>query len=311
MSAPVLTRVLRQHRPSWGLNSSHRTYSSFFSSNKSGGGGNGRYFNSTKVPKAVVPNAANKNRANKAKNGDAAAADTPDNVHAASSGSSGINAKSEQEQAPNSAATAPEPSGAAIRASEAAASQSSMEGISHERSLHALLRDTHQQIHPSVTSKDFKINQFFSLHRPLLLLSNPSTILEAPPANSTFGPSPSVDLASEAAAVDKAPSAQRSIWLLDESPEATLDADAAAARQLARALTMTHAGAAVAWEDTMRRLGLDVTKEVERVEMQEQMEREWEDVMMESTKRKRKKKMRKHKLKKRRKATRATRLKLR
>ena len=73
------------------------------------------------------------------------------------------------------------------------------------------------------------------------------------------------------------------------------DADAAAARQLSRALVMTHAGASVAWEDTLRRLGLDLEKDADRIQTRAQMNREWEEVMMDSTKRKRRKKMKKHK----------------
>jgi hypothetical protein len=84
-------------------------------------------------------------------------------------------------------------------------------------------------------------------------------------------------------------------WLLDEFPEASMDADAAAARQLTRALTINHAGATVAWEDTLRRLGLNVDQDTERAHMQQQWDREWQDVMMDSTKRKRRRKMKKHK----------------
>lgn len=80
------------------------------------------------------------------------------------------------------------------------------------------------------------------------------------------------------------------------SSEASLvDTDAEAARQLTRALTMTKAGATVSWEETLKRLGLDVSKEAERVNLQEQFEKDWEDVMLDSTKRKRRKKMKKHK----------------
>jgi hypothetical protein len=85
-------------------------------------------------------------------------------------------------------------------------------------------------------------------------------------------------------------------WLLDEFPEASVDADAAAARQLTRALTINHAGATVAWENTLRRLGLDVNKDAERVNLQQQWNKEWQEVMLDSTKRKRRKKMKKHKL---------------
>jgi hypothetical protein len=88
---------------------------------------------------------------------------------------------------------------------------------------------------------------------------------------------------------------------------AAIDADAEAARQLTRALTMNSAGAAMAWENTLRRLGLDPDKDPERVGLQEQMDKEWNDVLMESTKKRRRKKMNKHKLVKRRRKTRASR----
>lgn len=82
---------------------------------------------------------------------------------------------------------------------------------------------------------------------------------------------------------------------LDGNADPFIDADAEAARQLTRALTMSKAGATVSWEDTLKKLGLDVSKDADRVNLREQFEREWEDVMMDSTKRKRRKKMKKHK----------------
>ncbi|KAG6854548.1 Cleavage polyadenylation factor subunit clp1 [Blastosporella zonata] len=146
--------------------------------------------------------------------------------------------------------------------------------------------------HPMVNPKDFKLHQFFSLHRPLLLLSRPHSILDSTNAAS-FLP--------EQQPEHPAPKPDTPQWLLDEFPDVSSDADAATARQLSRALTMNHAGATVAWEDTLRRLGLDVNKDADRVGLQEKWDKEWQDVLMDSTKRKRKKKMKKHKLKKRRK----------
>ncbi|KDQ33411.1 hypothetical protein PLEOSDRAFT_1091478 [Pleurotus ostreatus PC15] len=64
-----------------------------------------------------------------------------------------------------------------------------------------------------------------------------------------------------------------------------------------RALTINRAGSTAAWEQTMKGLGLTVEMDSQTLE---QMERDWNDVMMDSTKRKRRKKMKKHKLKKRR-----------
>jgi hypothetical protein len=44
----------------------------------------------------------------------------------------------------------------------------------------------------------------------------------------------------------------------------------------------------------LKTLGLDVSKEAERVNLQEQFEKDWEDVMLD-TKMKRRKKMKEHK----------------
>jgi hypothetical protein len=88
------------------------------------------------------------------------------------------------------------------------------------------------------------------------------------------------------------------ISVFDDYPtEAHLDADAIAARQLGRALAMSRLGSATAWETTLKHLGLDPAKEPERVELQGQMDKDWEDVqiLLDSTKRKRRKKMKKHK----------------
>lgn len=141
--------------------------------------------------------------------------------------------------------------------------------------------------------KDFKLHQFFSLHRPLLLISNPPSIFEpAPPSSSTFGlPSSEADSSPQANSLLLNGQAASP----DDGLDITIDADAEAARQLTRALTMSRAGPAVSWEATLQRLGLDVGLDADRVNLQEQMDREWDEVMMDSTKRKRKKKMKKHK----------------
>ncbi|KAF6763857.1 hypothetical protein DFP72DRAFT_1059906 [Ephemerocybe angulata] len=162
--------------------------------------------------------------------------------------------------------------------------------------------------HPAVAPGDYKLHQFFSLHRPLLLL-------HTPPALFAPGPPPNIETAlrtpqafREGAIKQRVP-----VSVFDDFPEhAVLDADAIAARQLGRAMAMSRIGAAVGWEATLKRLGLDPAKEPERVEGQVRMEKELEDVqiLLDSTKRKRRKKMKKHKYVKRRKATRAARLKL-
>ncbi|KAJ8473574.1 hypothetical protein ONZ45_g16249 [Pleurotus djamor] len=149
----------------------------------------------------------------------------------------------------------------------------------------------------------FKLHQFFSLHRPLLLLSEPSTLLQTAP---TKGPL----YASKAAPEDSLPPPPpigKYGTVFDDAPVFSTEADSETARQLMRSLTLNRAGGAVAWDETLQRLGL--VTEVDPHTM-EQMKQDWNDVMMDSTKRKRRKKMKKHKLKKRRRATRATRLKI-
>lgn len=79
---------------------------------------------------------------------------------------------------------------------------------------------------------------------------------------------------------------------VDDTPEPSPEADADAARQLARALVVNHVGASLAWEATLKRLGLDETKG--RAEEVSLAEEEFQ-IYMDSTKRKRRKKMKKHK----------------
>lgn len=58
---------------------------------------------------------------------------------------------------------------------------------------------------------------------------------------------------------------------------------------------MSKAGATMSWEATLKHLGLDVSKDADRVNLQEQFDKEWNEVLLDSTKRKRRKKMKKHK----------------
>ncbi len=74
-----------------------------------------------------------------------------------------------------------------------------------------------------------------------------------------------------------------------------IDADAETARQLNRALTMSRTGSTAAWEATLRRLGLDVSQQPDRIGLLEQFKQDWSNVIMDSVKRKKKKKMKKHK----------------
>ncbi|RDB21159.1 hypothetical protein Hypma_011883 [Hypsizygus marmoreus] len=277
-----------------------RAYSSFFSS-KSGGGG--RYFNSSKPPKVVVSNGAAKNntasKVDSSAESQADGAQTQTGAGTVTNGSKPIlNTGAEQSQSgktPSSSSSSP--ASAATNGSATGASNGGPQYLGPTAEQFFFNRQ-----HPVVNAKDFKLHQFFSLHRPLLLLSHPTSILDSAPQ----GIADLTDVNQTAASNANA----NAPWLLDEYPEASMDADAAAARQLTRALTINHAGASVAWEATLRKLGIDVDKESDRVNLQQQWDREWQEVMMDSVKRKRRKKMKKHKLKKRRKATRASRLKI-
>jgi len=262
-----------------------RSYSSFFSS-KPGGGS--RYFNSAKPPKAVIARSTAKNngvkavdssKESKAEGQTAAGGGSGNPVGGGNAPSHTINATVNQTAQPSSSSSSsPSPSATPSSATSSGVSDVSAASAGTPEQRHS------QHQHPVVNAKDFKLHQFFSLHRPLLLLSTPSSILTPAPVN--------IDLSASTSAPDVTSTHS---WLLDEFPEASMDADAAAARQLTRALTINHAGATVAWEDTLRRLGLNVDQEIERVKLQQQWNREWQEVMMDSTKRKRRRKMKKHK----------------
>ena len=146
-------------------------------------------------------------------------------------------------------------------------------------SLSAGLYHTPLHTHLPVNSQDFKLHQFFSLHRPLLTLSQPTSSLFEPPTI-PFSLPPAAN--AEAAR----------FGTIDDPPEASPESDADAARLLARALVSNKVGAALAWEETLRRLGLDESKgdaeEVNKAQVEF-------DMYMDSTKRKRRKKMKKHK----------------
>ncbi|GBE82135.1 hypothetical protein BKA93DRAFT_824995 [Sparassis latifolia] len=143
--------------------------------------------------------------------------------------------------------------------------------------------------HPSINPHDLKLHQFFSLHRPLLLISQPpSSIFESSPM--------------PFAIPCKRPQEVSSLDIFTEPPEASPEEDADAARQLSRALVMNRVTPSVSWEDALQRLGLNVREG--RAEEVKMAQAEF-DVWMDSTKRKRRKKMKKHKLKKRRRLNRS------
>ncbi|KAL1742909.1 hypothetical protein HDZ31DRAFT_42181 [Schizophyllum fasciatum] len=132
--------------------------------------------------------------------------------------------------------------------------------------------------HPLIGRKDFVLQSFFALHRPLLHLDDPAAV---------FRPAPPQVEQQQQQEVGPAERPMRG-----EDPIADAEADADTARQLTRALTMHTLGAQAHWQAVMQRLGLP---------------EEVNEVVMDSTKRKRKKKMKKHKLKKRRRLTRMAR----
>ena len=237
---------------------SHRTYSSFFFS-KSGGG---RYVNSArKSPTVTLKNNTNAD---------------PSEVQK-ESGSGNKNAGASQNPITDSWQSS---SGSASKDESSKTITSSTTDISNP------FAELSNSLVPQliITPKDLQTHQFFSLHRPLLLISQPTSI---------FRPvSPNYSILD---ALLPPPLAPQNPLGFDPALEPSIDADAEAARQLTRALTMNKAGATVSWENTLKLLGLDVAQEVDRVNLQQQFDKEWREVMMDSTKRKRRKKMKKHK----------------
>lgn len=153
------------------------------------------------------------------------------------------------------------------------------------------------QVHPTVSSQDFNLHQFFSLHRPLLLLSQPpSTIFESAPQD--------VSLFQLSEEMSKTQLQSGKFPTLDEPPESSFETDADAARQLGHALVMNRVGGLVSWQNTLAKLGLGgETAEGSAVNAKESA-KEWVTIYADSTKRKKRKKMKKHKLRKRRRLTR-------
>lgn len=119
-------------------------------------------------------------------------------------------------------------------------------------------------LHPAPVLATLHLHSFFSLDRPMLLLSQPTSRLftTEPP------PRPPTDDAGET------------------------DSDADAARALSHALVMSRVQGAASWAETMQRLGLQpaVAEVSEEARVQSDL-----DVLMDSVKRKRRKKITKHK----------------
>jgi hypothetical protein len=268
-----------------------RAYSSFFSS-KPGGG---RYFNSAKPPKSVVASHGVK-KGNSDTNvsshpGDATDGAQGNNGAQGNSGHKKYKMKDESSLSSPHGQTPLSPATNSLATSiNTESSPTSSHPSPNSTPSPAVTQRPTQPSHPTLNPQDYKLHQFFSLHRPLLLLSQPSSIIfEAPPPprNSLFS--------QEASSTEHAPPPPLHLGTLDDPPEASPESDADAARQLGRALVMSRVGTTVSWENTLRRLGLDVELELGRAELKQEMEREWVEVMLDSTKRKRRKKMKKHK----------------
>jgi hypothetical protein len=287
------------HRCIGRVPASYRTYSSFFSS-KPGGG---RYFNSARPPKSVIRPGSGAN-GGKVEPTTSSSSEPVDGVQEASSGLSGssnnnvgggktaMKTKDERAslvQVPSS--TVPDPMGAQRE------EERSFEATPSTPTGHDPVNPTPRiSSHPTVSAHDYKLHQFFSLHRPLLLLSYPtSTIFETShlPTSELFALSGTK--AGSASALDPPLPSPAHLGTLDDPPEASPEADADAARQFARALVMNRVGGTIAWEDTLRRLGIDVDKDEGRIKLKERLDRELQEVRLDSTKRKRRKKMKKHK----------------
>jgi hypothetical protein len=257
-----------------------RSYSSF---------GGGRYFNSSKPPKTPVVAAKNKSDTAEGSSKDAAA-NTPSAAQTANS--SNPNSSSNNAKATTSA-TSPEPSNDQGLRKPSISPSAYLGTPPTTDPYHNYLGP-----HPNVNAKDFKIHQFFSLHRPLLLISNPQTVF-TPPSNSTplFRSSILDSVGAEKIDGDRLPPAPSGVLNLDGTYgyNANVDEDAETARQLHYAMTMHRVASVATWEETLKNMGLDVSQDAERVQLREQMDKEWEEVMMDSVKRKRKKKMKKHK----------------
>ena len=253
------------------LPASRRAYS-FFSS-KSGGG---RYFNSAKPPKVVAPAAAPSPAPAKARPSDPDAKPAPDDPSASAS----------------SAAPAQQPAAApalthAQKPADTPSSASASASAPLPSPFHASASSpfsSQQPFHPQLSPHDLKLHQFFSLHRPLFLNTPPTALFDPTPAASLTG-APRFPASDADADAD----ARAELAALDDPPEASLEADADAARQLARALVINSVGAAIAWDDTLRRLGIPT------VQISLDPAAAAAHIRADSTKRKRRKKMKKHK----------------
>lgn len=265
--------------------SSSRSYS-FFSS-KSGSRSIGA---STKPPRSVTGATASKGSSSTA----------------SSNPNSSTNSNDEDGSA-SSLASASAEDASSVSSTTAASSVSSVDPIASQ-SQSLPFQTPFLPHHPALSPNDLKLHQFFSLHRPLFLSQPSSSLFESSstlrlPNSASTSSNSSSDYSSAQVEAEQAST-------FEDVPEASAEADADAARLLARALVINRVGGTIRWDETMRRLGWKGEDSKEVLTMSVGMiggssgglEMEGENVVdMDSVKRKRRKKMKKHKLKKRRK----------
>ena len=271
-----------------------RAYSYF--SSRSGGG---RHFTSAKPPKTAVVAPKGAVTTGNNQKVDATAEGKQDNVRGASPQNNVVSSANPiTESSPSSPVqrTSSQTNGIGSESSTTGRVAGDQPAFSNNN-----LEPTHNRIPlQTIDVDDFKMHQFFSLHRPLLLLPKPSSLFRDTPTNHSFLDPPPITSAEIYRRVMQGLSGLGDSEGAAGSPQTEasvidLDADAEAARQLTRALTLSKAGATLSWENTLQKLGLDISKDADRVNLEKQFEKDWEEVMMDSTKRKRRKKMKKHK----------------
>ncbi|KAL4077315.1 hypothetical protein V8B97DRAFT_2004188 [Scleroderma yunnanense] len=241
-----------------------RAYSSFFSS-KPGGG---RYFNSAKPPKPVVPTGKVDNVNNTVAPAEPNNSSTNDTIKASSEESSSRSSPKFSDTTPHSAL------GVTGNVLSPSPSVTFFDYLAQAPA------------HRSVTVKEFTLHQFFSLHRPLLLLSQPtSTIFESIDSSVPLFPT----------RLDQANAQSASFVTIDDPPESSQEADVDAARQLAHTLVVNRVGATISWQDTLSRLGLAQEGAITDPALIKQAAQKWVNVYADSTRRKKRKKMKKHK----------------
>jgi hypothetical protein len=159
--------------------------------------------------------------------------------------------------------------------------------------------------HPHPAAETLHLHKFFSLERPLLLLTHPQ------PTNIIFSGSPSgaferlgqttrhANTNAENLA-EHLKMANGEFGMGIEDP----DADADAARLLSRSLVMQNITSRMEWDTALSRLGFKSDTDMESLKAA------MASIQMDSVKRKRRKKITKHKYKKRRKLQRAERRRL-